>query len=86
MTITNDLEEEYADVLEIGKRLGIHLESARRLARQGKLPVAFRSGNKWLMERDRLDQSVSIHTRRRKISVSGDCGMRTLHGAGRMHQ
>jgi excisionase family DNA binding protein len=56
MRANNELEERYADVLEAGKRLGIHPESARRLMRQGRIPGAFRFGNKWLVERDRLEQ------------------------------
>jgi len=45
----------YADVVEAGKRLSIHPESVRRLIRQGKLP-GIKFGNKWLIERDVLEQ------------------------------
>lgn len=45
----------YADVVEAGKRLGIHPESVRRLLRQGKLP-GIKFGNKWLIKRAALEQ------------------------------
>ena len=48
----------YADVVEAGRRLNIHPESVRRLIRQGKLP-AIRFSNKWLIERDILEQFAS---------------------------
>lgn len=56
MKVVNELEEKYADVLEVSDRLDIHPESARRLVRQGKIPGAFKFGNKWLVERDKLEQ------------------------------
>jgi excisionase family DNA binding protein len=52
---TQGLLETYADVAEAGKRLKIHPESVRRLLRQGKLP-GIKFGNKWLIERDVLEQ------------------------------
>lgn len=52
------LLEKYADVLDAGRRLNIHPESVRRLIRQGKLP-AIRFSNKWLIERDVLEQFAS---------------------------
>jgi len=56
MKAVNELEEKYADILEISVRLDIHPESARRLVRQGRIPGAFKFANKWLVERDRLEQ------------------------------
>lgn len=56
MKTANELEEKYADILEVSVRLSIHPESARRLVRQGRIPGAFKFGNKWLLERDKLEQ------------------------------
>ncbi len=56
MEVSNELQEKYADVLEASKRLDIHPESARRLIREGRIPGAFKFGNKWLVERDKLEQ------------------------------
>ena len=53
-----NLLDQYADVLEVSKRLNIHPESVRRLVRQGKLP-AIKFGNKWLVERATLEQYAS---------------------------
>lgn len=53
-----NLLDQYADVLEVSKRLNIHPESVRRLVRQGKLP-AIKFGNKWLVERSTLEQYAS---------------------------
>lgn len=50
-----DLLEAYAGVSEVAERLNIHPESVRRLIRQGKLP-AIKFGNKWLVEKDTLEQ------------------------------
>jgi len=54
----NDLLDQYTDVMEASKRLNIHPESVRRLIRQGKLP-GIRFANKWLIERDVLEQFAS---------------------------
>lgn len=54
--IADELEEKYADVLEVSDRLDIHPESARRLIREGRIPGAFKFSNKWLVERDKLEQ------------------------------
>jgi len=54
----DDLLAAYADVTEAAKRLDIHPESVRRLIRQGKLPGS-KFGNKWLIERDTLEQFAS---------------------------
>jgi excisionase family DNA binding protein len=53
-----DLLENYAGVTEVSKRLNVHPESVRRLIRQGKLP-AIKFGNKWLVEKDILEQFAS---------------------------
>lgn len=57
---TDDLLENYADVNQVSKRLGIHPESVRRLIRDGKLP-AIKFGNKWLVEKSLLDQFASSY-------------------------
>ena len=63
-TATNELEEKYTDVLEASARLGIHPESARRLIREGRIPGAFKFGNKWLIERDKLEQFARTYNGR----------------------
>ena len=45
--------ENYVDVIEAAKILGVHPETVKRLIREGKL-AATKFGNKWIMERDRL--------------------------------
>ncbi len=42
------------------RRLNIHPESVRRLIRQGNLP-AYKPANKWLMERDVLEQFTETY-------------------------
>ncbi len=63
MLSSEDLRERYADILEISKRLNIHPESTRRLIRQGKIPGAFKFGNKWLVERDNLELFAQTYYR-----------------------
>lgn len=64
MQATNELEEKYADVLEASDRLDIHPESARRLVREGRIPGAFKFGNKWLIERNKLEQFALTYSGR----------------------
>ena len=45
--------ENYIDVIEASRILGVHPETVKRLIREGKLP-ATKFGNKWIMERSRL--------------------------------
>lgn len=45
--------ENYVDVIEASKILGVHPERVKRLIREGKL-TATKFGNKWTMELDRL--------------------------------
>lgn len=45
---------DYARVGEVAERLGIHVESARRLMRKGTLP-AERVGGRWLVRREELE-------------------------------
>lgn len=56
-----DLERKYADVLEASERLDIHPESVRRLFRDGRMPGAFKFGNKWLVQRDKLEQFAATY-------------------------
>ena len=42
--------ENYVDVIEAAKILGVHPETVQRLIREGKL-TATKFGNKWIMER-----------------------------------
>lgn len=58
MSGKDDLLENYAGVDEISERLNIHPESVRRLIRQAKLP-AIKFGNKWLVEKVKLEQFAS---------------------------
>ena len=53
-----ELPDQYSDVIEVGGRLNVHPESVRRLIRQGKLP-AIKFGNKWLVDKDTLEQFAS---------------------------
>ena len=53
--MANEILENYVGMDEVSRRLSIHIESARRLARQGKLP-AQRLGNKWLVHKDELEE------------------------------
>jgi len=63
------LLDEYADVEEAARRLGIHPESVRRLIRQGKLP-AIRFSNKWLMEKHVLEQFASHYDPRPGVKAT----------------
>ncbi len=55
-----ELQEHYVDLLEAGRRLGIHPGSVRRIVKNGKLP-AFRFGGKWLIEADKLEMFKSTY-------------------------
>jgi excisionase family DNA binding protein len=52
--------DRFVDILEASGRLNIHPESVRRLIRQGKLP-AYKFANKWLIERDILEQFAQTY-------------------------
>jgi excisionase family DNA binding protein len=52
--------DSFVDILEAGQRLNIHPESVRRLIRQGRLP-AYKFANKWLIERDVLEQFAQTY-------------------------
>ena len=52
--------ENYIDVIEASKILGVHPETVKRLIREGKL-TATKFGNKWIMERDRIQVFASTY-------------------------
>ena len=56
--------ENYIDVIEASKILGVHPETVKRLIREGKL-TATKFGNKWIMEYDRLQVFANSYDRRR---------------------
>ena len=56
--------ENYIDVIEASKILGVHPETVKRLIREGEL-TATKFGNKWIMERDRLQVFANSYDGRR---------------------
>lgn len=56
--------ENYIDAIEVSKILEVHPETVKRLIREGKLP-ATKFGNKWIMDRDRLQVFASAYDGRR---------------------
>ena len=56
--------ENYVDVIEASKILSVHPETVKRLIREGKL-TATKFGNKWIMERDRLQMFANTYDRSR---------------------
>lgn len=55
--------EKYVDVIEAAGALKVHPETVKRLIREGKLP-ALKFGNKWLIERDKLNFFAGTYTGR----------------------
>jgi excisionase family DNA binding protein len=62
--MTDEILDNYVGMEEVSLRLSIHLESARRLARRGKLPAS-RVGNKWLVRKDVLEEFAQRYNPRR---------------------
>ena len=56
--------ENYVDVIEASKILGIHPETVKRLIREGK-STATKFGNKWIMEYDRVRILANTYDGRR---------------------
>ena len=56
--------ENYVDVIEAARILGVHPETVKRLIREGKL-AGTKFGNKWIMERDRLQVFANTYDGRR---------------------
>ena len=52
--------ENYVDVIEAAKILNVHPETVKRLIREGKL-TATKFGNKWIMERPRLQMFANTY-------------------------
>ena len=52
--------DEYFDLVEAARELGIHPQSLRRLIKQGKVPATLFAG-KYLIERDKLDMFKSSY-------------------------
>jgi len=58
------LLDDYFNVIEASRRLGIHPETVKRLCRQGDLP-AMKIHNTWLIKRDILDNFAATYLPRR---------------------
>ena len=52
--------ENYVDVIEAARILGVHPEAVKRLIREGKL-TATKFGNKWIMELHRLQMFANTY-------------------------
>lgn len=62
--MADELLDSYLGMDQVSYRLAIHVESARRLVRRGRLP-ALRVGNKWLVRRDVLEAFAQRYDSRR---------------------
>lgn len=58
------LLDSYFNVIEAGRRLGVHPETVKRLCRQGDLP-AVKVHNTWLINRDTLDNFAGTYIPKR---------------------
>ena len=56
--------EDYFNVIEAGRRLGIHPETVKRLCRQNDLP-AVKVHNTWLIDRETLNNFAGTYVSRR---------------------
>ncbi len=52
--------DQFLDATEAAHRLKVHPETIKRLIRMGQLP-ARKFGNKWLIDRDVLDQFAATY-------------------------
>ena len=52
--------DQFLDANEAAQRLKVHSETIKRLIRTGQLP-ARKFGNKWLIDRDVLDQFAATY-------------------------
>ncbi|MSQ42436.1 MAG: DNA-binding protein [Dehalococcoidia bacterium] len=52
--------DDYLDLVEAARELGIHPQSLRRLIKQGRVPATLFAG-KYLIERDKLDMFKSSY-------------------------
>jgi excisionase family DNA binding protein len=56
--------DNYLNVIEASRRLGVHPETIKRFCRQGDLP-AIKIHNTWLINRDILDNFAGTYVPRR---------------------
>jgi len=56
--------DNYANVIEAGRRLKVHPETVKRLCRQGDLP-AIKIHNTWLINKDVLDNFAGTYSPKR---------------------
>lgn len=56
--------DNYLNVMEAGRRLGIHPETVKRLCRQKDIP-AIKMHNTWLIDKDVLDNFAGTYVSRR---------------------
>ncbi|TRZ51041.1 MAG: DNA-binding protein [Dehalococcoidia bacterium] len=56
--------DNYVNVIEAGRRLKVHPETAKRLCRQGDLP-AIKIHNTWLINKDVLDNFAGTYNPKR---------------------
>ncbi len=55
----NMLQSEGGEIMglkDVAKRYALHPESVRRMARRGQLPGAFKVGNRWRVNPDKLKE------------------------------
>ena len=58
-----ELFDDYLDLAESARELGIHAQSLRRLIKQKKIPATL-FGGKYLIERDKLEMFKSNYDKR----------------------
>jgi len=56
--------DDYFNVIEASRRLGVHPETVKRLCRQGDLP-AIKIHNTWLINRDTLENFAGTYSPKR---------------------
>jgi len=56
--------DNYLNVIEVSRRLGVHPETVKRLCRQGDLP-AIKLHNTWLVLKDNLDSFAGTYIPKR---------------------
>ncbi len=56
--------ENYFNITEVSRRLGVHPETVKRLCRQGDVP-AIKFHNTWLITREDLDSFAGTYIPRR---------------------
>lgn len=56
--------ENYIDVSEASRTMGVHSETIKRMIRDGKLP-ATKFGNKWIIEREQFRDFADSYKQRK---------------------